>query len=69
MGKDYYQVLGVAPDSPSTDVAKSFRVLALTFHPAKFSETPTKIAEANFKFAEVCEAFEVLSNRKTLSLL
>lgn len=62
MGKDYYQMLGVTPDAPSSDVAKSFRVLALTYHPAKHSATPSQVAEANFKFAEVCEAYEVLSN-------
>jgi DnaJ-class molecular chaperone len=35
MGKDYYQILGVSPSAPDCEIAKKFRVLALTFHPEK----------------------------------
>lgn len=63
MGKNYYQVLGVDPQAPSSDIAKRFRVLALTYHPKKQAKAES-VADANFKFAEVCEAYEVLSNGK-----
>ena len=62
-GKDYYQVLGVAADASFQDIAKSFRVLATTNHPLK---NPDTMAQSNFKFTQICEAFEVLSTRKKI---
>ena len=63
MGKDYYKTLGVSADASYQDIAKQFRVLAITYHPLK---NPDTMAQANFKFCEICEAFEVLSTRKYL---
>ena len=63
MGKDYYSILGVSASASSSSVAAAFRVKALTYHPLK-QATPAAVADANFKFAEVCEAYEVLSNCK-----
>lgn len=60
-GKDYYKVLNVEADASFQDIAKSFRVLAITHHPLKNEDT---MAQSNFKFVQVCEAFEVLSTRK-----
>jgi DnaJ-class molecular chaperone len=61
MGKNYYATLNVPENAPLSDIARSFRVLALTYHPSKQTETGN-VAHANFMFAEVCEAYEVLSN-------
>ena len=61
MGKNYYEILGVAPMAAPSDIAAAFRVLALTYHPSKQTD-PSKVASSNFRFAEVCEAYEVLSN-------
>ena len=61
MGKDYYRTLSVNADASYQDIAKQFRVLAITYHPLKNTEN---MAAANFKFCEICEAFEVLSTRK-----
>ena len=61
MGKDYYKTLGVSPDASYQDIAKQFRGLAITYHPLK---NPKNMAQANYKFCEICEAFEVLSTRK-----
>ena len=61
MGKDYYHTLGVEADASYQDIAKQFRVLAITYHPLKNEKN---MAQANFKFCEICEAFEVLSTRK-----
>jgi curved DNA-binding protein CbpA len=33
MGKNYYEVLGVPQNAPLSDIAKQFRVFALTYHP------------------------------------
>ena len=63
-GKDYYKILGVQPSASFQDIAKAFRVLSITNHPLK---NPEKMADANFKFCQICEAFEVLSDRKFFS--
>jgi len=61
MGKNYYETLGVEPSAPFQEIAAKFRVLALTYHPDK---SPQTLAQTNYKFTEICEAFEVLSTRK-----
>ena len=63
MGKDYYAVLGVSPQASDAEIAAKFRVLALTYHPEKNTEN---MAQANFIFSEVCEAYEVLSYCKCI---
>ena len=35
MGKDYYKTLSVQADASQQDIAKQFRVLAITYHPLK----------------------------------
>jgi DnaJ-class molecular chaperone len=35
MGKNYYEILGVAQNASNPDIAKRFRVLALTYHPKR----------------------------------
>jgi len=53
--KDYYEILGVAPDAETTDIKAAYRRLARKYHP---DLNPDEAAEANFK--EVAEAWEVL---------
>lgn len=60
-GTDYYACLGVQPTASYQDIAKAYRVLSVTNHPLK---NPSKMAQANHKFCQICEAFEVLSDRK-----
>lgn len=59
MGKDYYKILGVARSANDDDIKKAYRKLALRYHPDK-----NKSAEAEEKFKEVAEAYEVLSDKK-----
>ena len=54
---DYYKVLGVAPEATPEDIKKSYRRLARKFHPDVSKETN---AEARFK--EIGEAYEVLKD-------
>src|SRR3954453_8918442 len=61
--RDYYEVLGVACDAPERDIKKAFRGLARRLHP-DVSEEP----EAEVRFREVSEAYEVLSNAETRQL-
>ena len=55
--RDYYKILGVARTASADDVKKSYRRLARKFHPDVSKE---KDAEARFK--EVQEAYEVLKD-------
>jgi DnaJ family protein B protein 4 len=60
MGKDYYRTLGVSKDASPEDIKKAYRKLALKWHPDRV--VPEKKDEAQKKFQEVGEAFEVLSD-------
>jgi curved DNA-binding protein CbpA len=57
--KDYYQVLGIGRDATQEEIKRSFRRLALRYHPDHNPEDP-KQAEERFK--EINEAYEVLSD-------
>jgi len=56
--RDYYDILGVAKESPLDDIKKAYRKLALKNHPDK--NPGDSGAEARFK--EISEAYEVLSD-------
>lgn len=57
--RDYYEVLGVTRTATLDDVKRSYRQLALKFHPDR---NPGN-AEAERKFKEAAEAYEVLSDQ------
>ena len=57
--RDYYEVLGVARDASGEDIKRSYRRLAMKYHPDR---NPGD-AEAEVKFKECAEAYEVLSDR------
>ncbi|XP_051923837.1 dnaJ homolog subfamily B member 5 [Hippocampus zosterae] len=59
MGKDYYKILGIPKGSSEEDIKKAYRRMALRFHPDKNTE-----ANAEEKFKEIAEAYEVLSHPK-----
>ncbi len=56
--RDYYDVLGVSKDASETEIKKAYRKLALKYHPDKNPDDK----EAEGKFKEAAEAYEVLSN-------
>lgn len=56
--RDYYDVLEVSRNASSDEVKKSYRKLALKFHPDK--NPGNKEAEESFK--EATEAYQILSN-------
>jgi molecular chaperone DnaJ len=56
--KDYYKALGVTKDASAADIKKSYRKLARELHPDK---NPGN-AEAEARFKEVSEAYDVLSD-------
>ena len=55
--RDYYDVLGVQRDAAPDELKKAYRKLALKFHPDR-----NKSSEAEERFKEVSEAYQVLSD-------
>lgn len=55
--RDYYEVLGVARNATKADVKKAYRALARKFHP-----DVNKEADAEARFKEINEAYQVLSD-------
>ena len=56
--RDYYEVLGVDKNATEADIKKAYRSLAKKYHP----DINPGNAEAEAKFKEVNEAYEVLSD-------
>lgn len=62
--KDYYKILGVQKEATDEEIKKAYRKLALKYHPDKNPNNP----EAERKFKEAAEAFEVLSDKEKRKL-
>ncbi len=59
MAKDYYDVLGVSRDADKSEIKKAFRKLAREYHP-----DVSQHDDAETKFKEINEAYEVLSDEE-----
>ena len=56
--RDYYEVLGVAKNANADEIKKAYRKAAIKYHPDKNPGDK----EAEEKFKEAAEAYDVLSN-------
>ncbi|HRV94940.1 MAG TPA: DnaJ domain-containing protein, partial [Anaerolineae bacterium] len=61
--RDYYEVLGVAKSASPEEIKKAYRRLARQYHPDVSEE-----ADAETKFKEVNEAYEILSDEQKRGL-
>ena len=58
--RDYYEILGVARGASQNEIKKSYRKLALKYHPDRNPDNK----EAEEKFKEAAQAYEVLSSQE-----
>lgn len=56
-GKDFYEILGVSKTATRDEIQRSYRKLARTYHP-DINKSP----EAEERFKEISEAYDVLSD-------
>ncbi len=62
--KDYYELLGVNRNADAQQIKQAYRKLALKYHPDRNAGNP----EAEAKFKEISEAYQVLSDARKRSM-
>ena len=62
--RDYYEVLGIDQNASPEEIKKSYRALALKYHPDRNPDN----SEAEEKFKEATEAYEVLGDAEKREL-
>ena len=62
--EDYYKLLGVERNASDAEIKKSYRSMAMKFHPDRNKDNPE---EAEVKFKQIKEAYEVLSDAQKRS--
>ena len=60
--KDYYQILGLAQSCHEREVKQAYREMAKKYHPDKAEAQGLTVQQAEAKFTDIAEAYEVLSD-------
>lgn len=60
MSKDFYKTLGVDKTASADEIKKSYRKLAMKYHPDQNKDNP----EAEAKFKEISEAYDILKDEQ-----
>ncbi|MBN1162219.1 DnaJ domain-containing protein [Patescibacteria group bacterium] len=66
MARDYYDILGISKNASPEDIKKAYRKLAREHHPDMVNESDKADAERRFK--EINEAYQVLSDKDKKSM-
>lgn len=63
--KDYYKMLGITKDAELREIQKAYKKAALLWHPDRHSSKgEEEQKEAEHKFKEISEGYEVLNDPK-----
>lgn len=63
--RDYYEVLGVNKNASESEIKKSFKKLAVKYHPDKqVNKTEVEKIKSEESFKEINEAYDILSNKE-----
>lgn len=60
--RDYYAILGVAPEATVDAIKEGFRAFARRFHPDRYAGDPERVAHATRIYQRGTEAYRVLTN-------
>jgi molecular chaperone DnaJ len=60
--RDYYEVLGVPKNASEDEIKKAYRKLAMKYHPDRNQGADTAAKDAEGRFKEAKEAYEMLSD-------
>ena len=61
--RDYYEVLGVSKSADEKEIKKSYRRVAMKYHPDRNPDDP----EAEDKFKEATEAYEKIKEARRMN--